>query len=362
MTITAAQSIEKARRQLESGLPREALKTLARSSVPTILRPERNFLEAEAWRHQGFFIRAERFYARVRTRGVLRQDPALWIEAGLALAACRRSLGGVAEARKYLRDVASTVRTRRWKHYLDRIRLEEALTDRAEGLYGKSLAEFSDMLGQHIEEREWEEAAFVLWAMGGALRFAGDLEGSRKTFERSRILAHRAKDPIGEAYALFGLGGVTRIMGRLEDSARCYSAAGRKLSKTQDIFGQAYAQCGLANALRQLGKLDAAERHYARSHKLYSRLEDEVDLTYVEWGLGKVYMGRGKTKRAIPYLRRALKLFRRHREPRGDVLAGVALAQALHAAGRTIEAEALFRRSYKLADRSGLHAHLETFT
>ena len=353
--------LELAETRLQDGDFRGATATLS-GRAPSAFQAQRDFLEAEALRGQGYFRAAERAYRRVWTARTRAEDPALWMESGLALAACRRSLGAIREARGYLGPVSRLAKQRAWRSFAPQVELEAALIDRAAGRYGASLRVLRRLLGQSLRAKRWDEAGYVLWAMGGALRFAGRLADSRREFERSLAFAKRARDSQGEAYALFGLGGITRILGRLEESARYYALAGKRLAPTQDIFGKAYAECGFANALRQLGRWSEAQRHYLRSHKLYSSLEDEVDLAYVEWGLGKVHLGRGELKPAIARVRRSLDMFHRHGEARGEVLAGVALAQALHAAGGTAEAERLFAKAYALAKRSGLHAHIESYT
>ena len=354
-------SLEQAEERLLAADFRGALNAL-KGACPAAFSAQRDFLAAEALRGQGFFTSSERLYRRIWTAKVRREDPALWIESGLALAACRRSLGGVREARSYLSGIRGLVGSKRWHSFHPQLELEAALVERAAGRFGPSLVALRRLLARALGARRWSEAAFLLWAIGGALRFSGRLEESKRTFERSRLLARKAKDRQGEAYALFGLGGVTRILGRLEDSAGFYAQAGRQLASTQDVFGKAYAECGFANALRQLGRWPEAERHYRRSHKLYSSLEDQVDLAYVEWGLGKIHLGRGELSKATPRLMRALRWFERHGETRGEALAGVALAQALHASGKTAEAERRFAAAYALARKAGLHAHLELFT
>lgn len=350
--------LDKARALLEKGLPAQALKALSGGAWPAVLAAERDFLAAEAWRARGFFLKAERLYRRGLAGLRPAEDPILWCEAALGSAAGLRSLGRTREARQRLQ----AARRIRLAGYAWRLRLESALADRAEGLWARSLKELSALLRQARRERAWQEAGFILWAMGGALRFQGRLRRSYGAFQDAARLFRRCGDPVGGGYARFGLGGVSRMMGRLRESAVHYGAAARAFEPTQDIFGRAYAQCGLANALRQLGLLQEAERRYRRSRRLYSLLEDWVDLAYVEWGLGKVRLQRGKLDEARASLETALKRFRSHGEIRGEVLATLALAQALHAMGRTARAEALFKNGYGLARKRGLRAHLEVFT
>ncbi|MFH1724179.1 MAG: tetratricopeptide repeat protein, partial [Elusimicrobiota bacterium] len=243
-----------------------------------------------------------------------------------------------------------------------RLALEEALVERAAERYGPSLRRLRPLLRSALGRRAWAEAAFVLWAIGGAERFRGRLRSSEAAYLRSRELARRAGDRFGQGYAFLGLGGVTRIMGKLEDSARWYARAGRLFRRTDDLFARAYAGCGAANALRQLGRLREAETLYRESRALYSRLGDEVDGAYVDWGLGEVHLRRGELNRASRRFRHALRRFRICGETRGEVLAMLSAARALHARGSTASAETLFQKGYGLARRKGIHTHLETFT
>ena len=328
----------------------------------TALKPERDFLRAEGLRARGFFNKAIALYGRVLSASNALADPVLWVEAACAEAAARRGLGDAKGARARLRRAKLLSARPGLRSFRRKIELEDALVDRAQGSYARAVRRLDRLLKGSLAGKDWEEAAFILWALGGAFRFQGGLKASRNAFSKSLALARRAGDPTGEGYALFGLGGVSRVMGRLEESARHYSRALRAFEGTDDIFAKAYAQCGFANALRQLGRLREAERRYLVARRLYSRIEDEPDLAYVEWGLGKICLQRGELSRAAKLLGRASALFAKHKETRGMVLADVALAQALHAGGKTRLAESLFEKAVRLARRRRIHAHLEVFT
>ena len=354
----AVESLEAAREAL-SVRPSESLRLLPpSSSLPPILRPERDFLYAEAFREMGFLAKSEKIYASVLSRVDAKEDPALCAEAALASAAVLRSLGRTVEARRRLRSAAKTGLAA----YSDRILLEETLVDRAEGRHGASLKALRKMLARSLGRNDLSQAGFLLWAIGGAERLAGRLRESAASFERSLAICRRHRDASGAGYALFGLAGVSRIRGRLLDSAAHYREAGRFFEKTEDVFAKAYAHCGLANALRQLGRLAQAEEHYRRSEALYSSLGDEVDLAYVVWGRGRIREQRGDLASARTLLQKALAMFLRNKETRGVVLSEIALAQALYALGRVKEAEALNARALRRVRRAGLHTHLEIFT
>jgi tetratricopeptide (TPR) repeat protein len=278
------------------------------------------------------------------------------------LAAIARSLGGVAEGRRWLAKGLAGARKLGDDDLLDAYALEDAMLDRAQGRFPRAIAKLSAFLRRYERERDWQAAGFVLWALGGARRFAGDLAGSERDFDESLRHAKRAGDPAGQAYALFGLGGVTRIRGRLKDSERHYRDAGRRLARTDDVFGKAYAECGLANSLRQQGRWAEARGHYRRSHGLYSSLGDAVDLAYVDWGLGQVALKLGDLREAGRRLEGALRAFSKANEERGIALSRTALASLWHATGRTRAAEKLFDLAVRDGRRAGLHAHLETFT
>ncbi|MBI3553284.1 MAG: tetratricopeptide repeat protein [Elusimicrobia bacterium] len=322
---------------------------------------ERDFHAAERLRERGYFDRAAALYRKV-LKSPARRDPELWIESCLGLASVHRSLGSAPQARKLLQRGARLAAELGTGEYRQRFALEDALVDRAEGLYAKSLEKLGAFLRRFQREEDWAGVGFVLWAMGGARRFSGDLKGAEHDFHSSLSAARRAKDISGQVYALFGLGGVTRIAGRLEESRKYYSEAGRRLKGSDDVFGKAYAHCGLANALRQLGLWQEAQSHYERSHRLYSSLGDAVDLAYVDWGLGKIALHRGELARAEGRFGRALKGFAGGREQRGLALTEAALAGLEHARGKSAAADRLFARAYRRARSAGLRTYVEIFT
>lgn len=350
--------LERARDLIDEGRPEQAIRLL-RGSFPALLAAEREFLAAEALRSQGYFDRADALYRDLLSRPS-QEDAELWLDACLGLVSVLRSLGKTSQARFFWRKGAAQARADEARR--ERFALEDALIDRAQGLYARSLVKLGRFLKKSRKAGDWGQAGFVLWAMGGARRFSGDLDGSRRDFLESLASFRQAGDEEGMAYAWFGLGGVLRIQGRFEPAERAYVEAGRRLQATQDIFGKAYAQCGLANVLRQRGRLDAAYRRYLSAHKLYSRLGDAVDLAYVDWGLGQVHLKRGELDAAEKRFAAALKAFSAFNEERGVCLSENALAAVWHAKGRTKEAEALFDRSVARARRAGLHAHLEVFS
>lgn len=326
----------------------------------TRARLEREFLRAEGWRGRGFLSRAAKLYASVLSGFDPGTDPGLWLEASLGAASCLRALGDAQGALARLgRASALARRCGIFRDFGRRLALERALGLRAAGLWSRCLRELAALLRSSRRRGDRAESAFILWAMGGALRFAGRLAESEQALRRSLALAGGAE---ARGYALFGLAGVLRVRGRLAKSARCYARAGRLFARGEDLFARAYAQCGLANALRQLGRLREAERRYLASRKLYARIEDGPDLGFVEWGLGKVYLQQGRLGPAHARLEGALALFRRHGETRGEALSLIALAQCLHALGRTRRAEALFARGLRRSRGAGLSCHLEVFT
>ncbi len=313
---------------------------------------------ADALRGRGFFLRAETLYSRILRRS--EKGSSLWLEAALGSAAGLRALGKVKQASALLGRAAPLARRHPWAR--EALELERVMVLRAAGGYEQSVKKLSALLRRARQGRRLDEAAYLLWAMGGALRFQGRLGDSLSAFRRSLSLARRIQDPVAAGYALFGLGGTARILGRLKDSERFYARAKAVFDDTDDLFGKAYAHCGLANALRQGGRLREAERLYRKAYFLYKSLEDEVDLAYVDWGMGKIHLQRGELSAALSRLKAAHEAFSKGGETRGEVLALNAIAQALHAAGKTAEAERKFDAAVRLARRHRLHAHLEVFT
>jgi len=352
-------ALERAWDALERGEPRAALGILG-ARVPAAMAVERDFVAAEAWRAMGYFSKAEALYRRVLSRREAGQD--LLSDSAMAMAAIHRSLGRVGRARKFLNDARRFSRKFQTRDGLRRLELEDALIDRARGLYPKCLARLKKLFAAFAAERDFASAAFVLWAMGGARRFSGDLRGAIGDFKKSLALARKSSDKTAAAYAFLGLGGAARVAGRLGDSAIFYARAARLLSGTQDVFGQAYAECGLANALRQKGDYAAAGKRYQKAHRLYSSLGDAVDLAYVDWGLGQVAFHSGDVEAARRRFAAALAAFEKAGEARGVVISRMALASALHAGGRTKPAESLFRQALLSSRRAKIHAHLEALT
>jgi tetratricopeptide (TPR) repeat protein len=363
MNERALAALEEARELLETD-PSASLRRLpAAGALPVSLRPERDYLAAEAWRARGYFGSAEPLYRRVLKRTRPKEDPALWIEAALGSASGLRSVGEHAAASALLGKSRSLAKSSGiLRAFADRIELETALVDRAAERYPAALRVFRARLRRAKARREWREAAFLLWAIGGCERFQGLLAASEKSFRESLRLAALARDDIGRGYALFGLGGVVRVRGRLAEAEKHYAAAGRLFAKTDDDFAKAYAFCGRANALRQMGRLDDAERSYRKSRTIYAKLGDPVDLAYVDWGLGEILLKRGKPREALAPLRLADAGFTRGRETRGEVLAKMSIARASHAVGKTREGEALFSKAVSMARRARIHTHLESYT
>ncbi len=353
MNARALDALQRSQRRLEAGRPADALAALPRRLAP-LLAPEGEFLRAEALRAQGFFNRAVGAYRTVlELKGA---DRDLKGRSALGMAAVWRSLGNIPAARTLMKCARS------FGLSPEDAALETALIERAAGNWKKCFPALGALLAKSRREKDHASSAFLLWALGGARRFSGDLEGGRRDFLESLALARRAGDPAGEVYALFGLAGVSRIQGRLEESRARYARAGRLLAKTQDLFGKAYAFCGQANALRQLGRLDEARRGYLSSHALYAKLGDAVDLAYVDWGLGKIALSRGDLAEAGRRLKLAWKGFSGGHEARGLVLTEMTLAALLHAQGRSREAEGFFDRAVARSRKAGLTAHLEIYT
>ncbi len=355
--MSAALRLEQAKELLDEGSFTRALSIL-RKSLPKAFRPEGDILKAECLRSQGFLATAASLYRELVDR-LTAPDRSSWLDCCLGLVACLRSLGEVSEARRYWSVGRKVAATREVKERFD---LEGALIERAAGDFKPCMKKLRRHLARFKRERDWAGAGYVLWALGGAMRFAGDLSGSRRTFLESLTLSRRAGDSSGQAYAWFGLGGVTRIQGRLAEAERYYSRALKAMAGTEDVFGQAYAHCGLANVIRQRGRLAEAERHYGQAHKLYTGIADLVDLAYVDWGLGQIFLKRGELDSAEKRLRVALKGFSKGGETRGMVLSETALAALLHARGQTKEAERIFDQAVRRSRRAAIHTHLEMFT
>ncbi len=347
--------LEAARELCAIGRPDRAL-LLLRASVPPTLEAQRQLIQGEALRGRGYFRRASTSYRAALAR-ICAEDHDLAFDAWLGLARCARSLGATAEARGALRRAARVPGANR-----EILALEDALVLRAESKHRPALKALLPMLAVARRRRDLSAVGFLLWAIAGSRRFSGDLAGAHRDFKSSLAAFRRSRDAEGEAYALFGLGGIARVRGLFAEARRAYIEAGRRLRSGSDLFGRAYAHCGLANCLRQMGLWAEAEKNYRRSYALYAGLDDRVDLAFVDWGLGQIHQRRGELPAAEKRYRAALAAFSGGGEDRGLVLARKSLAEVLHARGRTAEAEKLFDSAVALARRSGLTAHLESYT
>jgi tetratricopeptide (TPR) repeat protein len=320
---------------------------------------QRYFASAESLRAQGLFSKALSAYERALK---VTDDSSLRFEACLGIASICRSLGDIKKARFWIKGARVVARRSSSAGRNEAIELEDILIERADGKYVESLKRLRVFFGRRFQERDFQACGFVKWAMGGALRFSGNLQASENAYRESLAFAQKACDRDGKIYALLGLGGVYRIQGKIFESARYYRAAGNALSGSGDLFAKAYAYCGLGNALRQKGEWDKAENLYRKSRALYQKLGDAADLGYVEWGLARLKMQTGKIEDAEGFLKRAIALFNQAGEKRGLVLAKFSLAQAWHARGKTAEARLLFDQAVRLSKSSGLSTHLELFT
>jgi tetratricopeptide (TPR) repeat protein len=351
--------LDAARSRLDEGRPDRAAAALA-GAFPAAVAGEAAFLRAESLRAQGYFRKAIAAYRDALAR-LGRDERDLIVGAQLGLARCARSLGEIGPARRAM-AAARAAAGRASADLAGTFALEDALVDRAEGKYPRALKALTRLLADCRRDGDHSGAGFLLWATGGARRFAGDLAGSHRDFKESLAAFRRADDREGRIYALFGLGGIARVRGRFAEARAAYAEAGRLLGRGPDLFGRAYAHCGLANVLRQLGLWAEAERHYRLSYALYAGLDDRVDLAYVDWGLGQVHLKRGELAAAGKRFEAARAAFVAAREHRGAALSLQSLAQTLHALGRTRRAEKLFDDAVRTARRAGLHAHLEIFT
>ncbi|MBI5624878.1 MAG: hypothetical protein HY924_13970 [Elusimicrobia bacterium] len=360
-TLKAVRNLEKAQALLDRAKPQDALLALGHGA-PRALAGEHAFLAAECLRSMGSLGNCGTWYEAALSLTKRSSDPERWLEACLGLVSALRSLGECPKARRLLAQGLALAEKEGLLDLAERCRLESVLLDRAEGLYPASIRALTAFLKLFRKRKDPAAMAFVLWALGGARRFSGDLEGSLKDYRQSRLLALMAKDPTGAGYAMLGLGGIERIKGDLSKALAWYQESRKVFAKTQDLFAQAYAECGQGNCLRQLGRLKEAGRRYAASHQLYSKINDPVDLAYVDWGLGKIAMAEGRLQDADSRMKLALDGFSRFNEHRGMVLSLMALASVRHAMGRTAEAEKLFDQGLCLARKTGLHAHLEIYT
>lgn len=357
--MNAIETILQARERLDAGTPAKAIQKIQPSMLKGPFRLSAGLVLGDAWRARGYFRKAIEAY-RAALKGAPQDDPEVF-EASLGLAAALRTVGRPSEAeaalKSALRLASKGMRDEKW-----RVDMEAAMIARAKGDFDACLKGMRALRTRFHKEGDRAAESFALWAMGGALRFRGDLKDGVATFRLAVKAARAGGDPLAEGYALSGLAGALRIGGDLEGCFKTYRQAAKLFDRHDDDFGAAYANCGTANGLRALGRFREAERFYRRAYTLYAGLDDLVDLGYVEWGLGKTLERLGKLQEALAWIEKSQRHFDAFDEERGSVLALLARAGLEHALGRTKKGEALFAQGYALAKKHWIHTHLEIFT
>ncbi|MFH1618340.1 MAG: tetratricopeptide repeat protein [bacterium] len=349
-----------ARRLIEAGKPKNALKLLKSRRIHPVMRGEAAFLEGEAQRNAGFFALALPAYKKASA--LSKNEPPLLAESLIGLAACQRALGMPDEAAVVAEQACRTASKHSLLSLELRARVEKTMAVRAKGFHAAALKKLQILIKDYHKAGDGTAEGFLWWAIGGIHRLEGRYSLSIAAFRKALKLAKKNRDKSAEGYALFGLAGVFRVAGRIPFSEKKYRAAAAIFRNSQDFFARAYAECGLANALRQKGDLDKAMAGYNRAHRLYSLLEDKADLGFVEWGKGQIFARRGKIRKALACFSEARKLFKGRAEMRGEILAGLSSAGVLYSSGHTAKAEKTYDCAVKKARRHRLHTHLEIFT
>ncbi|PIS47756.1 MAG: hypothetical protein COT17_01790 [Elusimicrobia bacterium CG08_land_8_20_14_0_20_51_18] len=317
---------------------------------------EYDLLTGEACRIGGFFHEAAAHYRKF----IKKSRPDIFrLEAMNKLAACSRALGDKKNAFGWGKKALS-YSVKKGFDTLDS-RIELAMAQRLAGDFPGALTEIRRIAAFFMKNGDFAGLSYMLWSAGGIYRLQGEFAKAEEAFGRALKLAKRAGDRSLQVYALFGLAGALRIAGRVEDSYRTYLKAS-KLAGGDDTFANAYSFCGMANSLRQKGELDRAKGSYKNSLKLYTRIGDKVDLGFVHWGLGEIQKKKGQFGAALEKFLKAGELFRSGFEKRGEILNDISLAQVYYLRGKTELADRIYFKALARAKKEKLHTYLEIFT
>ena len=219
------------------------------------------------------------------------------------------------------------------------------LTDHWEHLRlcGESLIEFSELHG--------DEAAASLGnrVLGSVFLHHGELRAARRHATRSRDLAHRLGDKVGEANALSLLGQVHGAEGSPDRAVRCLVEAVELFHSVDHLAGESLTCSYLGEQYLDAGRPREALRYLRRGKRLADKLRS-ADLVFVAIRLlSALHCTVGATELAVLHGKRALELSAgrpsRHNRAKALLQLGLVLRgeRRAEAVGYLMDAYALFR-------------------
>lgn len=280
------------------------------------------------------------------------------LEAQLHAAHCLRMVGKYRMAIAYYRRIAASD----GELAIDAL-VGQAMAHRAIGELDSAEALFAEALRYYEHSGDLEGQAYVLWGLGGVLRFRGEFNRALSLLRKALRMYQQLELAEAEAYVRCALGGLHRMRGEYDDSLRFYTAARALLDDVGDRFGRAYAACGIANAYRMQKCWEDSLRWFAEAQHLYHAIGDRVSYAYTLWGEATLWKVRGELERAEELFRRAAALFRQTRDDRGLSYAYAGIGEVQFLRGNPKRALQYIRRAQNRAAAHGyrfelLHAQL----
>ncbi len=273
------------------------------------------FEKAEKARLTSQFKTAQRIYQSLLHKSLSPESKA---EALLGLADVERIQGYFTESLKHYQLASKLLKKIDPAARVD-AQVGWALAARAVGRPLEALKELKKSLISYKKDKDPQGEAFVHWALGGTLRFAGDMKTGLKELQTALRMFRALKNEEGVSYTYCALGGIFRMLGRYAESGKFYRAANHEMRHRKDSFGIAYSYCGLGNVERMAGRFKQALPFYKKAEKLYGTIGDRVSYAYTLWSIGTTYKMMGMYPQARLAFQKADKLFKLTGDTRGRI-------------------------------------------
>ncbi|MBL4889876.1 MAG: tetratricopeptide repeat protein [Candidatus Lindowbacteria bacterium] len=254
--------------------------------------------------------------------------------------------------KKYLRSLEKRLRSTTVPliHSLDRADgcVGLAMTHRAMCRYQRSAELFTEAAEIYKQQKDEEGQAFVLYGLGGVLRFTGRFKEANQNLGHALKFAVRQEDSSSESFTLMALGGLCRMLGEYTKSLQYYKQALKISIRTDSVYGSSYAHCGIGNAFRMQGKVSEADKEFDMALKGYASIRDTVSRPYTFVAKALLDLENGKTCR----LSEAKRMFTRSKDKRG--LIHIQLVEAVRQIANEKSAKQILSRAEKASVKLGL--------
>jgi tetratricopeptide (TPR) repeat protein len=186
--------------------------------------------------------------------------------------------------------------------YWRRLRRGEGEWSAIVGLFERAL-KLREQLG---DRRGMAESAFHI---GLTEQFRNQMDRARRSFERARVLAREASDPVLLSYPVRHLAYLADVRGDLKTAVAMHKESLRLREAGGHRTGMVHALIAAADVMSRIDAHDPAALAYLeRARALAGELRDSGGQRASEGGLGVVLVRRREPARAIPHLDRALAL------------------------------------------------------